>query len=120
MWLRSQWNKMSANVADLQKIQGKIQEYRPWFDESFHNVSALRQLTRNFPESGEVTAKTLEVRDGDVVTCSGTARDISALLQTLGKLRTADGVSGLKVTQTRGKSPMQFSFDFHWNPGGGI
>ena len=44
-------------------------------------------------------------------------RDVmtQALLRAL-----AGGVSDLKVNQIRGKSPMQFTFDFHWNEGGKV
>jgi Tfp pilus assembly protein PilN len=61
----------------------------------------------------------VEIRDGNVVNCSGTARDNAALLRMLSQLRAADGVTDLKVDQIRGKAPMQFTFDFHWNQGGG-
>jgi hypothetical protein len=37
----------------------------------------------------------------------------------LSRLRSADNVSDLKVDSIRGKTPMQFTFDFHWNNGGG-
>lgn len=120
IWYGSQWKGMSAKVGDLQKIQDKIQRYRPWFDVSFDNVSAIWQLTRKFPESGEVTAKTLDIRDGDVVTCSGTATDYAAYLRMFNQLRNAEGVSGLKTDQLRGKSPIIFSFDYHWTPGGSL
>ena len=119
IWLRSQWSGMSARVRELDGIQQQIQKYRPWFDESFRNLSILKQLTMAFPEDGAVTAKTVEIRDGNVVNCSGTARDNAALLRMLSQLRAADGVTDLKVDQIRGKSPMQFTFDFHWNKGGG-
>ena len=52
----------------------------PWFDSSFRNLTILRQLTLAFPEDGAVTAKTMEIRDGNTVTCSGTAQDNGALL----------------------------------------
>jgi hypothetical protein len=61
----------------------------------------------------------VEIHDGNVVSCSGTARDNAALLRTLSQLRAADGVADLKVDNIRGKSPMQFTFDFHWGKGGG-
>jgi hypothetical protein len=117
--LRSQWSGMSAKVKELDGIQQQIQKYRPWFDESFRSLSILKQLTTAFPEDGAVTAKTVEIHEGNVVNCSGTARDNAALLRTLSQLRAADGVTDLKVDQIRGKSPMQFTFDFHWNKGDG-
>ncbi len=119
IWLRSQWAGMSARVGELDGIQQQIQKYRPWFDESCRSLSILRQLTMAFPEDGAVTAKTVEIRDGNVVNCSGTARDNAALLRMLSQLRAADGVTDLKVDQIRGKAPMQFTFDFRWNKGGG-
>ena len=118
LWLRSRWSAMSARVTELDGIQQQIQKYRPWFDDSFRSLSILRQLTKAFPENGAVTAKSVEIRDGNVVTCSGTASDNAALLRMLSQLRAADGVTDLKVDQIRGKSPMQFTFDFHWNQGG--
>ncbi len=117
--LQSQWSAMSAKVKDLDALQQQILQYRPWFDDSFTGLSILRQLTMSFPEDGVVSAKTVEIHDGNVVTCSGVARDNTALLRTLNQLGTAQGVSDLKVDQIRGKTPMQFSFVFHWGNGGG-
>ena len=119
VWLRSKWSGMSARAGELQGLQEQIRQYRPWFDVSFRDLSILKQLTLAFPENGAVTAKTVEVREGSVVNCSGTARDNAALLRTLSRLRAMDGVKDLKVEQIRGKAPMQFTFEFHWNKGGG-
>jgi hypothetical protein len=115
LWrLRSQWSHMQAKVTDLQNIQDQIRQYRPWYDDSFRSLAILRQLTLAFPEDGEATAKTIEIHDGNTVNCSGTARDNTALIAILSKLRVADGVSNLKVDSIRGKSPMQFTFDFQY------
>jgi hypothetical protein len=115
LWrLRSQWSHMQAKVTDLQNIQDQIRQYRPWYDDSFRSLAILRQLTLAFPEDGEATAKTIEIHDGNTVNCSGTASDNTALIAILSKLRVADGVSNLKVDSIRGKSPMQFTFDFQY------
>jgi hypothetical protein len=119
IWFRSQWSAMSDKVQELDGLQQQIQQYRPWFDDSFRNLTILRQLTLAFPEDGSVTAKTMEIRDGNTVTCTGTASDNTALLRTLNHLRTTDGVTDIKLQQIRGKSPMQFSFDVHYGNGGG-
>jgi hypothetical protein len=116
--LRSQWSAMSAKVGDLSAAQQKIQRYQPWYDNSIRSLTILKQLTMVFPQDGAVTAKTIEIRGGNAVTCSGTASDSAALLRTLGQLRAADGVSDVKVEQIRGKAPMQFTFDFQWGNGG--
>ncbi|HEV2434666.1 MAG TPA: hypothetical protein VG077_01585 [Verrucomicrobiae bacterium] len=117
--LRSQWSAMSAKVQELDGLQQEIRQYRPWFDDSFRSLTVLRQLTMAFPEDGSVTAKTVEIRGGNTVTCTGTAQDNGALLRTLNQLRTADGVTDVKLQQIRGRSPMQFSFDVHYGNGGG-
>ncbi len=91
--LRSQWSAMSAKVGELQAVQNQIQQYHPWYDDTFRDLAILRQLTLAFPEDGAVTAKTIEVQNGNTVSCSGNAQNNAALLATLTKLRAADGVS---------------------------
>jgi hypothetical protein len=121
LWmLRSQWSKMSTQVSQLEAVQANIRQYRPWFDDSFRNLAILRQLSLAFPEDGAVTAKTIEIRDDNTVSCSGTARDLPAVLAMEANLRKAEGVSGLKLNSSRGKNPLQFSFDFQYGNGGGL
>jgi hypothetical protein len=117
--LRSQWNGMKAKVNDLTAVQQLIQKYQPWFDTSCRDLSIMRELSLAFPENGDVTAKTIDVRDGNVVSCNGTAANNTVLLSTLGQLREAEEVSQLKVQEIRGKTPEQFTFEFHWGNGGG-
>ena len=94
---------MQAKVTELQNIQDQIQQYQPWYDGTFRSLAILRQLSLAFPEDGVVTAKTIEIRDDGTVNCSGNARDNAALLAMQAKLRAVDGVSDVKVEQTRGK-----------------
>jgi hypothetical protein len=117
--LRSQWSAMSAKVKDLDALQQKILQYRPWFDDSFTGLSILRQLTLSFPEDGVVSAKTVEIHNGNMVSCLGVYRDNATLLRTLNQLGAANNVNDLKVDQIRGKSPGQFSFTFLWGNGAG-
>jgi len=119
LWrLQSRWADIKTQVTALEATQAKIKQYRPWFDESVRSLSILRQLTQAFPEDGVVTAKTVEIREANLVTCTGTARDNASLLKMLGKLREAGNVADLKVNRIQGKSPMQFTFDFRWVEGG--
>ena len=111
-YLRSEWSHMAAKVADLQNVQSQISQYHPWYDGSYRSLSVLRQLSLAFPEDGSVTAKTIEIHDGNTVNCSGTASDNASFLAMLTRLRSAEGVSQLNVDQTRGKAPLQFSIDF--------
>jgi hypothetical protein len=118
--LRSQWVAMAPTVAELEDVQQQIRKYRPWFDESFRTLSILRKLTEAFPADGVVTAKTFEIRDLSSVTCSGTARDNESFLKMLEQLRNTKEVAQLKVDNLRGsgRAPLQFSFNFRWEPGG--
>ena len=119
LWhLRSQWSGMSAKVSELQAVQNLILQYRPWFDDSFRDLAILRKLSLAFPEDGTVTAKTIEIHDDNTVSCSGTARDSTALLAMQSRLRTTEGVNGLKLDLIHGKTPVQFTFDFQYGNGG--
>jgi hypothetical protein len=116
---QSQWDKMSNDVGALKGIEAKIQEYRPWSDDSIRGLSILKQITTAFPEDGAVTAKTLEIRDLESVVCSGTARSMQSLVSTQGKLQRTPGIAGVRVTQIRGHAPqLQFTLDIQCNAGG--
>lgn len=117
LWgLGSQWNKIRGKVGELQDVQGKISQYRPWFDEPVRALTIMRRLTEAFPEDGSVTAKTVEVRDLNTVVCSGVARDSRSLQQTLAKLRAMPDVSDASILSTRGQAQsLQFTFNFKWN-----
>ncbi len=112
--LGSRWKKMQETVHELEGVQQNIRQYRPWFDDSFRGLTILRDLTTAFPEDGTVTAKTMEIRDENTVSCSGTARDNAALLRTLSQLRAVDGVHNVKLDSIRGKTPLQFTFGFQY------
>jgi len=106
-------------VSDLSALQDQVQLYRPWYDDSYPALSILRQLTMAFPRDGVVTAKAIEIHNGNQVTCTGIATDNAAWLQMLDQLRATAGISGVTVEQERGKAPMQFTIDFQWAENGG-
>jgi hypothetical protein len=118
---RAKWTAISARVSELETVQQNIRKYRPWYDESFRSLSILRRLSESFPEDGTVSAKTVEIRESPEnreppkITCVGTAKNNPALLQTIDRLNAAKGISGLRTISIRGKSPMEFTLDFHWN-----
>jgi hypothetical protein len=119
MRYRSRWKGMETRVKELENVTQQIHQYRPWFDESLRCLTILRQVTSAFPEDGVVTAKTIEIRDLNTVTCTGTTRDSDSLLRTEDRLRTNNAVSDVRTVQIRGnKPPLQFTFDFHWSEGG--
>jgi hypothetical protein len=112
--LRSKWATMAPKVRELDNLQQQIKRFRPWYDDSVRSLSILRRLTEAFPENGDVTAKTVELRDTGTVICTGTASDNAALLKTLDKLRATPDIVDVQVDQVRGKSPLQFTFNFQW------
>ena len=118
MRLQSQWNGMAAKVKDLQKVTEQIHQFRPWFDDSVGGLSILRQLTQAFPETGVVSAKSVEIRELNAVTCTGVARDNQELLKTMDQLSSTPGITEFHRGPIRGKSPIQFTFDYHWSDGG--
>jgi hypothetical protein len=117
--LRSEWSGMEAQVKQLDAVQGRIRDYRPWYDTSFRTLSVLRRVSECFPENGSVTAKTFELHGNGAVSVSGTARDNAALLRVQDQLRKLSEVQGLKIEQIRGKTPAQFTFTFRWVGGSG-
>jgi hypothetical protein len=120
LWrLQSQWIAISSKVGNLEVISKQISQYRPWYDENVRGLTILRGLTQAFPEDGSVTAKTVEIRDLNVVTCTGTARNYQLLLETLKKLRDTPQIHDANLGPTRGQTPaLQFSFSFVWGEGG--
>jgi hypothetical protein len=105
---------MKPKVTELEALTAQIRQFRPWYDESLASLGILRRVTEAFPEDGVVTAKSLDIRNQAVVNVSGTARDNPALLKTLDQLRAVREIRDVKVDQIRGKTPMQFTFNFHW------
>ncbi len=120
LWrIESEWSGMKTRVQALEEMNGKIKQFRPWFDNSIRGLAILSRLTDAFPEDGSVTAKTVEIRDLATVTCTGVARDYESLLKTVARLRAARQIPDVNLGQTRGQPPsIQFSFSFSWNEGG--
>jgi Tfp pilus assembly PilM family ATPase len=115
---QSRWAGIKTKVLELEATQAKIKQFRPWYDESVRTLSILRQLTQAFPEDGVVTAKTIEIREANLVTCTGTAKDYGSLLRMQENLVKSGNVADLKLNRIQGKAPMQFTFDFRWVEGG--
>ncbi|KAB2671265.1 MAG: hypothetical protein DVB31_05095 [Verrucomicrobia bacterium] len=113
--LGADWTRIEKRVEKVAAMRAQIRRFQPWYDDSFRTLGVLRRLTEAFPEDNSVTAKSIEVRDAGLVVCSGTARDNSALLRTLDRLRSAVGVSEVQVEQVHGKAPQQFTFNFRWD-----
>lgn len=116
--LNKEWDGMSKQVAQIKATQDNIQAYRSWYNRTFPCLTLLKQLTFAFPQNGSVTAKNLEIRDMNSVSCSGTADSYTALAKIVGLLSTNSNVQNV-TPQTRGKSPMQFTLNYKVNVPGG-
>jgi hypothetical protein len=113
---------MQAQVAALSAIQDNIMYYRPWYDRSFPDLRILARITQCFPDSGSVTAKSIDVHHVGAITAvtiSGLSKDERAFLRTQDQLRKAKEIQDLKVEAISGKIPAQFTFTFRWIGGGG-
>lgn len=115
---QSRWSAIKSQVESLEVTQARIKQFRPWYDESARSLSILRQLTQAFPEDGVVTAKTIEIREANLVTCTGTAKDMNSVLTMQKKLSALGNVADVKLNRIQGKAPLQFTFDFRWVEGG--
>lgn len=113
---QTEWDGMKTKVAELEELQNKARRFRPWNDSSFGTMSVMRRITEAFPEDGTVSAKMIEIRNGTVISCTGTAKDNQSLLGTIDRLRGTPQVRDLRVDQIRGKAPLQFTFNFQWGP----
>jgi hypothetical protein len=100
-------------------MREQIRRYRPWYDESVRTLSILKRLTEAFPQDGAVSAKTIELRGPATVTCSGTARNREVLNKALDDLRKAREISDVHIETERGSTPLEFTFNFHWQGPGG-
>ena len=117
--LESQWAQIKNKAVEIKELQRKNAQFQAWSDHKMRGLTILKRLTEAFPEDGSVTAKALEIREAGAVTCTGTARDYTALLKTVERLRAMPEIPDVSLGQTRGQSPaLQFSFTFAWNEGG--
>ncbi len=116
---RSKWAQMSTEVGQLNAIKTKIDKYQPWDDKKVSGLTIFKQITLAFPDSGDVTAKSLEIRDLDTVVCLGVARSMQSLVSTQGRLQGMPGITGVKVTRISGHSPsLQFTLNIQCVEGG--
>ena len=114
--LASDWSGMQRSVADLDALQQKIRQFRPWFDSMPQNLETLNALVGSFPEQGDVWAKSIQISEGGKVSCAGFARNQPALMGFLDRLRGRPGITAVQVQQLRGDNPMQFAVSYKWEP----
>jgi hypothetical protein len=112
--LEAEWNAMRGEVSELETLQQRIRQFRPWFEQTPQALQCLEALVSCFPESGEVWAKSTQLSETGKVTCTGFARQQSSILSLLDRLRKRPGVRDLQLQQTRGDNPVQFTIIYQW------
>jgi hypothetical protein len=113
--LERKWTIIQPKVNELEKLQNKLREFRPWYDNSIQSLNILQKITTAFPEEGSVWVKSLEVKGMSKIQCSGDARSNRDWLEMLERLRQVPGIEDLQVLQVRGNSPVEFRLSFRWN-----
>ena len=94
------------------------QRFSAWYNRSYRELRMVQQITKAFPEDGYVTAKTLEIRESDTITCTGNANNNQSYIALLDSLRAVDQIVDLKTESLRGVNPVQFALDIKWSEGG--
>jgi hypothetical protein len=113
--LERRWKTLEPKVGALEKLQERLRQFRPWYDDSIQSLSILGKITTAFPEEGAVWVKSLEIKGMSKIQCSGNARSNREWLEMLERLRKVPGIEDLQVLQVRGNAPVEFRFSFRWN-----
>ena len=117
--LNAEWDGMKNSVAELEAIQQKTRQFRPWFEPTPQSLQILQTLIAAFPEKGEVWTKSVQIKgasDGtNKVVCSGFARNQPALMAMMDRLLKTPGVTALSQ-RTLGNNPVQFTATYLWKP----
>lgn len=111
---QSQWNAIAADADELDRLQKKIHEFRPWYEPAPQGVSIFESLAAAFPESGDVWAKSVHLGTDGMVTCTGYARSQYTLMSLMDRMRARPDITGLHLQQTHGENPVQFSIIYQW------
>jgi hypothetical protein len=110
--LETEWSGMRRQVSDLESLQQRIRQFRPWFETSPITLQLVEDIVGAFPEQGDVWAKSVELTEDGKLTCTGFARSQSALSGLLDRLRERKNFSGVQIQQVRGANPIQFTIGF--------
>jgi hypothetical protein len=101
--LDAEWSRMQPVVTELESVQANIRQFRPWFDATPRSLHILEGLAAAFPDTGEVWAKTIEIREGGRVACAGMARDQVTWMAFQNHVRARTEFRDVQVQQVRGE-----------------
>jgi len=113
--LKRKWGAMEPGARKVEVLKEKLRKYRAWNEDSIQSLSLIRDITKAFPENGDVWVRTIQVRDMSEVQFSGEAKSNTVFLEMLAKLGKMPSTSDLKVMQLReGKGALEFTIKFQW------
>ncbi len=114
--LDKQWNAMADKASDLGDLEDKMHQFRPWFEPAPPAMQLIDSVVNSFPATGEVWAKSIQVSEGNKVTCSVFARSQQAFFALEARMRARPDITAVQVLQMHGGNPLQYSFTFQWEP----
>ncbi len=102
---KDQLDAMAPLAGDLRQRQAMLEATAPWFADRPAALQALRELTRQFPESGSIWLTQYDWTDDGRVSLAGQARSRSEVLELLGRLEASgsfDQITSHYVRQQAG------------------
>ena len=121
-WLGSlerRWAGMEQEVGNLETMQNRIRQFRPWIESNPRSLQLLHRLATNFPREGRTWVRTLTIDDGQRVLLNSSARstdDYEELTDTLtGEVDIRNFSYPDQVRQREGR-PVEFDLKFDWTP----
>lgn len=112
--LEKQWAAMEDEVSELEILQDRIRDFRPWFSSNPEHLEALLEITKAFPETGSVVVQQLSIKNQREGLCSGITRDQETLYATIERLEQSPGIRDVQLSQLRGRDQLTFSLKFEW------
>lgn len=110
---QKEWAAMEPDVKEVTMLQDKLRKYRPWHDSEIRSLAILKEMTKAFPEEGNVWVKSVEIRNMSSLQVSGEAKNERVWLEMLGKMRVNPVITNLKVSQVKeGVEVLQFTMSF--------
>jgi hypothetical protein len=110
---QNEWAAMEPDVKEVTMLQDKLRKYRPWHDSEIRSLAILKEMTKAFPEEGNVWVKSVEIRNMSSLQVSGEAKNERVWLEMLGKMRVNPIITNLKVSQVKeGNGILQFTMSF--------
>lgn len=112
--LEKQWAAMEDEVSELEVLQDRIRDFRPWFSSNPEHLEALLEITKAFPETGSVVVQQLSIKNQREGLCSGVTQDQETLYATIERLEQSPGIRDVQLSQLRGRDQLTFSLKFEW------